>query len=65
VFGLAQGMLRLTSTPQRELSVVQKAGGFPLALGVLMDTIPVAARRGRELETCWLYARVREEYSRR
>jgi hypothetical protein len=50
---LAQGMLHLALTPQRELAVVHKAGGLPLAPGVLMGAIQVAARRARELET-WL-----------
>jgi len=44
---LAQGMLHLALTPQRELSVVHKVGGLPLAPGVLMGGIQVAARRAR------------------
>ena len=58
---LAQGMLHLALTPQRELAVVHKAGGLPLAPGVLMSAIQVAARRARELET-WLDVRVREDW---
>jgi exosome complex component RRP45 len=59
---LAQGMLQLALTPQRELAVVQKAGGLPLAPGVLMGAIQVAARRARELET-WLDVRVHEDWA--
>ncbi|KAF8493680.1 ribosomal protein S5 domain 2-like protein [Russula emetica] len=59
---LAQGMLHLALTPQRELAVVHKAGGLPLAPGVLMGAIQVAARRARELET-WLDVRVREDWA--
>jgi hypothetical protein len=44
----------LALTPQRELAVVHKAGGLPLAPGVLMGAIQVAAARvARELEA-WL-----------
>jgi len=59
---LAQGMLHLALTPQRELAVVHKAGGLPLAPGVLMGAIQVAARRAKELET-WLDVRVREDWA--
>ena len=58
---LAQGMLHLALTPQRELAVVHKAGGLPLAPGVLMAAIQVAARRAKELET-WLDVRVHEDW---
>ena len=58
---LAQGTLHLALTPQRELAVVHKAGGLPLAPGVLMGAIQVAARRARELET-WLDMCVREDW---
>ena len=61
---LAQGMLHLALTPQRELAVVHKAGGLPLAPGVLMGAVQVAARRARELET-WLDVRVREDWARK
>jgi exosome complex component RRP45 len=59
---LAQGMLHLALTPQRELAVVHKAGGLPLAPGVLMGAIQVAARRAKELET-WLDVRVHEDWA--
>ena len=61
---LAQGMLHLALTPQRELAVVHKAGGLPLAPGVLMGAVHVAARRARELEA-WLDVRVREDWVRK
>ena len=61
---LAQGMLHLALTPQRELAVVHKAGGLPLAPGVLMGAVQVAARRARELEA-WLDVRVREDWVRK
>ena len=59
---LAQGMLHLALTPQRELAVVHKAGGLPLAPGVLMGAIQVAARRAKELET-WLDVHVHEDWA--
>lgn len=58
---LAHGTLNLALTAQRELAVVHKAGGLPLAPGVLMGAVQVAARRAKELET-WLDARVREDW---
>ena len=61
---LAQGTLHLALTPQRELAVVHKAGGLPLAHGVLMGAVQVAARRARELEV-WLDVRVREDWVRK
>jgi exosome complex component RRP45 len=61
-YRLAQGMLHLALTPQRELAVVHKAGGLPLAPGVLMGAIQVAARRAKELET-WLDVRVHEDWA--
>jgi hypothetical protein len=48
---LAQGTLHLTLTRRRELAVVHKPGGLPLAVGVLMGAIQVAARRTREFES--------------
>jgi exosome complex component RRP45 len=61
---LAQGVLALALTPQRELAVVHKAGGLPLAPETLMGAVHVAARRARELET-WLDVRVREDWVRK
>ena len=61
---LAQGTLHLALTPQRELAVVHKAGGLPLAPGVLISAVQVAARRARELEA-WLDVRVREDWVRK
>ncbi|KAI9507409.1 ribosomal protein S5 domain 2-like protein [Russula earlei] len=58
---LAHGMLNLALTPQRELAVVHKAGGLPLAPGVLMGAVQVAAGRAKELES-WLDVRVREDW---
>ena len=55
---LVQIILHLALTPERELAVVHKAGGLPLAPGVLMGAIQVTARRARELET-WLYFQFR------
>jgi exosome complex component RRP45 len=61
---LAQGTLNLALTPQRELAVVHKAGGLPLAPEVLMGAVQVAARRAKELEA-WLDVRVREDWIRK
>ena len=61
---LAHGVLALALTPQRELAVVHKAGGLPLAPETLMGAVQVAARRARELET-WLDVRVREDWVRK
>ena len=61
---LAQGMLHLALTPQRELAVVHKAGGLPLAPGVLIGAVQVAARRAKELDA-WLDVRVREDWARK
>ena len=61
---LSQGMLHLALTPQRELAVVHKAGGLPLAPGVLMGAVQVAARRAKELDA-WLDVRVREDWARK
>ncbi|KAI0296738.1 ribosomal protein S5 domain 2-like protein [Multifurca ochricompacta] len=61
---LAHGMLTLALTPQRELAVVHKAGGLPLAPESLMGAVQVAARRARELEA-WLDVRVREDWGRK
>jgi len=58
---LAHGTLNLALTAQRELAVVHKAGGLPLAPGVLMGAVQVAARRAKELEG-WLDVRVREDW---
>jgi exosome complex component RRP45 len=58
---LAQGTLNLALTPQRELAVVHKAGGLPLAPEVLMGAVQVAARRAKELEA-WLDVRVHEDW---
>jgi hypothetical protein len=55
-----KGLIQLTLTPQYELAVVHKAGGLPLAPGVLMGAVQVAASRARELEAR-LDVRVREE----
>lgn len=61
---LAHGTLNLALTPQRELAVVHKAGGLPLAPAVLMGAVQVAARRAKELEA-WLDVRVREDWVRK
>ncbi|KAI0290834.1 ribosomal protein S5 domain 2-like protein [Russula brevipes] len=61
---LAHGTLHLALTPQRELAVVHKAGGLPLAPGVLMDAVQVAARRAKELDG-WLDVRVREDWAQK
>ena len=61
---LAHGTLHLALTPQRELAVVHKAGGLPLAPAVLMGAVQVAARRAKELEA-WLDVRVREDWLRK
>ena len=61
---LSQGMLHLALTPQRELAVVHKAGGLPLAPEVLMGAVQVAARRAKELDA-WLDVRVREDWARK
>ena len=61
---LAHGTLNLALTPQRELAVVHKAGGLPLAPEVLMGAVQVAARRAKELEA-WLDVRVREDWLRK
>jgi exosome complex component RRP45 len=61
---LAQGTLNLALTPQRELAVVHKAGGLPLAPEVLMGAVQVAARRAKELEA-WLDVRVRDDWIRK
>jgi len=61
---LAQGTLNLALTPQRELAVVHKAGGLPLAPEVLMGSVQVAARRAKELEA-WLDVRVHEDWIRK
>jgi exosome complex component RRP45 len=58
---LRMGRLNLALTAQRELAVVHKAGGLPLAPGVLMGAVQVAARRAKELEG-WLDVRVREDW---
>ena len=58
---LAHGILALALTPQRELAVVHKAGGLPIAPETLMGAVHVAARRARELET-WLETRVHEDW---
>jgi hypothetical protein len=44
----------LALTPQREFSVVHKAGGLPLAPGVLMGAIQVAAARAAREPEAWL-----------
>jgi len=61
---LAHGTLNLALTPQRELAVVHKAGGLPLAPAVLMSAVQVAARRAKELEA-WLDVRVHEDWVRK
>ena len=61
---LAHGMLHLVLTPQRELAVVHKAGGLPLAPGLLMGAVQVATRRAKELEA-WLDVRVCEDWARK
>jgi exosome complex component RRP45 len=61
---LAQGTLNLALTPQRELAVVHKAGGLPLAPEVLMGAVQIAARRAKELEA-WLDVRVRDDWIRK
>ena len=61
---LAHGTLNLALTPQRELAVVHKAGGLPLAPAVLMGAVQVAARRAKELEA-WLDVRVHEDWVRK
>ena len=61
---LAQGVLVLVLTAQRELAVVHKAGGLPLVPETLIGAVEVAARRARELET-WLDVRVREDWARK
>jgi exosome complex component RRP45 len=58
---LAHGTLNLAITAQRELAVVHKAGGLPLAPEVLMGAVHVAARRAKEFEG-WLDVRVREDW---
>jgi exosome complex component RRP45 len=60
---LAHGVLVLALTPQRELAVVHKAGGLPLAPETLMGAVQVAARRARELES-WLDVRVCDDWIR-
>ncbi|KAI9451517.1 ribosomal protein S5 domain 2-like protein [Lactarius psammicola] len=61
---LAHGVLVLVLTAQRELAVVHKAGGLPLAPETLIGAVEIAARRARELET-WLDAHVREDWARK
>jgi exosome complex component RRP45 len=61
---LAHGTLHLALTPQRELAVVHKAGGLPLAPAVLMGAVQVAARRAKELEA-WLDVCVHEDWLRK
>ena len=61
---LAHGVLVLVLTAQRELAVVHKAGGLPLAPETLIGAVEVAARRARELET-WLDVHVREDWARK
>ena len=61
---LAHGVLVLVLTAQRELAVVHKAGGLPLAPETLIGAVEVAARRARELET-WLDVHVRDDWARK
>ncbi|KAH9013650.1 ribosomal protein S5 domain 2-like protein [Lactarius deliciosus] len=61
---LAHGVLVLVLTAQRELAVVHKAGGLPLAPEMLIGAVEIAARRARELET-WLDVHVREDWARK
>ena len=61
---LAHGVLVLVLTAQRELAVVHKAGGLPLAPETLVEAVEIAARRARELET-WLDVRVHEDWARK
>ncbi|KAN0129014.1 ribosomal protein S5 domain 2-like protein [Lactarius tabidus] len=61
---LAHGVLVLVLTAQRELAVVHKAGGLPLAPETLIGAVEVAARRARELET-WLDVHVHEDWARK
>jgi exosome complex component RRP45 len=61
---LSHGVLVLVLTAQRELAVVHKAGGLPLAPETLIGAVEVAARRARELET-WLDVRVHEDWTQK
>jgi len=61
---LAHGVLVLVLTAQRELAVVHKAGGLPLAPETLIGAVEIAARRARELET-WLDVHVRDDWARK
>jgi len=61
---LASGTLALALNAQRELCVVQKAGGVPLPPGEVLRAIDVAVRRAKELEDL-VEARVRDDWVRR
>ncbi|KAI0314931.1 ribosomal protein S5 domain 2-like protein [Amylostereum chailletii] len=61
---LAEGTLSLALNAQRELCVVQKAGGLPLAPDIILSAVDVAVRRAKELEA-WVEVRVQEDWTRR
>ncbi|VDB87089.1 unnamed protein product [Peniophora sp. CBMAI 1063] len=61
---LAAGTLMLALNAQRELCVVQKAGGVPLPQESITQAIDVAVARAKELEAL-VEARVKEDWVRR
>ncbi|KAI0067411.1 ribosomal protein S5 domain 2-like protein [Artomyces pyxidatus] len=61
---LASGTLSLALNAQRELCVVHKAGGIPLAPEELLSAVEVAVRKAKELDTL-VEARVKEDWLRK
>jgi exosome complex component RRP45 len=61
---LCSGTLALALNAQRELCVVQKAGGVPLAPDAVLRAIEVAVPRAKELELL-VDMRVRDDWDRR
>ena len=61
---LSTGTLSLALTAQRELCVVQKAGGVPLEAEELMEMIRVGVERAREVGEL-VEARLREDWAQR
>ncbi|KAI0034817.1 ribosomal protein S5 domain 2-type protein [Vararia minispora EC-137] len=61
---LSSGTLALALNAQRELCVVQKAGGVPLEPGEVTRAIEIAVPRAKQLEA-FVEARVKDDWERR